>query len=420
MQHIIVGRYAEDYKKIGEKGVGYIGRHYVGSKSEAHLANPVYIDFIRPHLIGIFGKRGTGKSYTLGVMVEEMMELEEEVRRNIGVVLFDAMGIYWSMKHPNDKDKDILKMWQLEEKGYDIRVYIPYGLEKKYLEEETDYDDTFSFSTADIDAGEWGHVFNIDMDSDMGILLDKVIKRLKDEKERYSLEDIINNISLEEGGNEKEALINRFEIAKSWGIFSLTGKSVYDLVVPGSVSIIDLSQLPMERGWDVRSLIVGILSKKILNERIRSRRIEEEEEMEGEKKIRRLPITWIYIDEAHQFLPEEGETAATLPLLQIIKIGREPGVSLVLATQMPYKLHHEAISQCDLVISHRLTSKKDIVALSEIMQTYERYSLVDYFDAMPREKGSALIMDDNSERIYEVRIRPRRSWHAGGSAIALK
>ncbi|MCK5334119.1 MAG: ATP-binding protein, partial [Candidatus Aenigmarchaeota archaeon] len=130
-------------------------------------------------------------------------------------------------------------------------------------------------------------------------------------------------------------------------------------------------------------------------------------------------FTWMLIDEAHQFLPNEGVTVASGPLLQWVKIGREPGVSLVLATQMPYKLHNEAISQCDLVITHRLTSRNDIESLANIMQSYMRYGIPEYFDRLPREKGSALILDDNSERLYEIRMRPRMSWHAGGSPIAI-
>ena len=142
--------------------------------------------------------------------------------------------------------------------------------------------------------------------------------------------------------------------------------------------------------------------------------------MEGGKGESHMPITWMLIDEAHQFLPAVGETAASNPLLQWVKIGREPGVSLVLTTQMPNKLHQEAISQCDLVIAHRLTSKKDMQSLSEIMQTYLKYDIPEYFDVLPRLKGAAIVLDDNCERIYEIRTRPRKSWHAGGSPSAIK
>ena len=87
---------------------------------------------------------------------------------------------------------------------------------------------------------------------------------------------------------------------------------------------------------------------------------------------------------------------------------------------MPNKLHQKAISQCDLVISHRLTSSNDINALAGTMQTYQKYGIADYYDALSRVKGAAIVLDDNSERIIQLRMRPRMSWHAGGSPVAIK
>ncbi len=141
--------------------------------------------------------------------------------------------------------------------------------------------------------------------------------------------------------------------------------------------------------------------------------------MSGEHK-KTVPMVWIIIDEAHQFLPSTGETAASEPLHTLVKQGREPGISLLMITQRPNKLHEDALSQADLVISHRLTSKADVEALRGIMQTYMMEDLQDYLKALPRKKGAAIVLDDNSERIYAVQIRPRFTWHAGGSPSALK
>jgi hypothetical protein len=54
------------------------------------------------------------------------------------------------------------------------------------------------------------------------------------------------------------------------------------------------------------------------------------------------------------------------------------------------------------------------------MQTYLLEDIRKSITDLPRTKGSALILDDNSERLFNVQIRPRRSWHAGGSPTALK
>jgi hypothetical protein len=39
---------------------------------------------------------------------------------------------------------------------------------------------------------------------------------------------------------------------------------------------------------------------------------------------------------------------------------------------------------------------------------------------LPSEKGSAVILDDNSERLYPMRVRPRFTWHGGEAPTAIK
>ncbi len=164
---------------------------------------------------------------------------------------------------------------------------------------------------------------------------------------------------------------------------------------------------------------VGLLSRKIFTERLTARKIEEYGQVTGQAR-KTIPLVWIMIDEAHQFIPNTGSTAASGPLMTLIKEGREPGISILMITQQPNKLHQDALSQADLIISHRLTSRVDIEALRSIMQTYMLEDIQEYLNELPRTKGSAIILDDNLERIYEVQIRPRFSWHAGGSPIIIR
>ena len=70
-----------------------------------------------------------------------------------------------------------------------------------------------------------------------------------------------------------------------------------------------------------------------------------------------------------------------------------------------------------MVISHRLTSKNDLQSLQSVMQNYMMEDLAKSINSLPKWKGSAIILDDNSERIYQIQMRPRFSWHAGESAI---
>ena len=113
------------------------------------------------------------------------------------------------------------------------------------------------------------------------------------------------------------------------------------------------------------------------------------------------------------------KTPASNALIQLLREGRQPGLSLVLATQQPGQIHRDVMTQSDLVISHRVTSAPDLEALNQIMQSYLLDSIRQYMDDLPTLKGSAIILDDNSERIYPMRMRPRFTWHGGEAPTAV-
>ena len=417
MPKINVGRDDKDFEEYGLKGTGVVGKHLVGENEEAHTANPIYFDLARPHVMGIFGKRGTGKSYSMGTIAEELQTTD--ISENVSTIVVDSMGIYWSMKRPNERAAGLLEKWDLNPETYDAKVYIPEGKVDDFEDREMPYDDTFTLNPGDLTANEWIMAFRLDRNSEAGVLLERVISELRDHRNNnFSIDDILEVIDQFDFPNEVEnRLENRFMNAKEWGIFG--EESSFDKFTNrGELSVIDTSVFgEMGGGWSVRALVVGLMAKRILKRRMTARRIEEIDEMEGLSQ-NEMPITWMLIDEAHEFLPAEGKTAASHPLMRWVKIGREPGVSLVLATQQPAKLHPDALSQCDIILSHRLTSKEDIDALGEIMHTYMRHDIQHYIDSLPDAKGVGLLLDDNSERIYPVQMRPRKSWHAGGTPDA--
>ncbi len=94
--------------------------------------------------------------------------------------------------------------------------------------------------------------------------------------------------------------------------------------------------------------------------------VKELEEIYISKELgtREFPLIWIAIDEAHEALPNDSITPATEPLIQIIREGRQPGITLVLATQQPGKMHTDVITQSDIVISHRVTAERDLKSFS--------------------------------------------------------
>ena len=413
MPSIIIGRDQSDSEKFGEKGTLFIAKHIVGTGEDAHLTSPILVDALRPHSIIICGKRGTGKSYTLGTIVEEIKNLPWEIQKHLSVMIIDVQGIFWTMKYPNNtrKSRELLKQWGMEPKGIDIKVYVPEGQAEKFRKAGVKYDGTFSIKPSSLRPDQWLDLFGLEMTNPVGILLQTVTSKLQGT--HYTIDNLIYAISQAEGfDNEKIVLKNLLDASKQWGIFGERGFP--DILVPGKASVIDVSMTPES----MRTVLFAVLAEQILEERIEARRQEELGIIES-AEIKRKPMCWIVMDEAHNFVPAKGRVASSEILLRIAKEGRQPGVSTVFATQMPNKLHSDIIAQSDMIISHRLTARSDVEALKAIMQTYMLFGIEKYLNELPRLKGTAIILDDNSERIYKVRTRPRTSWHAGSSPVAL-
>ena len=55
-----------------------------------------------------------------------------------------------------------------------------------------------------------------------------------------------------------------------------------------------------------------------------------------------------------------------------------------------------------------------------INQTYLTSSILSNLNNLPKVKGAAIILDDNSERIYSIKVRPKMSWHGGDTPSAVK
>jgi len=422
VEKIIVGRDRNDMEAFGERGTAFIGKHIVGEGDDAHLTNPVFMDVIRPHTILVTGKKGSGKSYSGFVLAEEIVRQEPEIRNNLAVLFIDTMGIYWSSRSPNEKDRELLKEWGLKPEGIDIRLFVPGGFAKEYEDVGVRVDAPFTVSCSELTAQDWMLTFGFNPLDANGMAVEHIIKTIKSKMRDYSIEDIIYEIenSKKLEAQVKNALTTRFSAAQDWGVFEKRGTPVRDYFMRGKITVLDISHFPRSAGgWSVRSMVIGLLSRKIFQDRLQARKGEEFEVMGGGGK-ENIPMVWVCLDEAHQFIPTEGETAASEPLLTLVKEGREPGISLLLITQMPNKLNQDALSQSDIVLSHRLTSEADIKALRSIMQTYAAEDIQDYINKLPKQTGAAIIMDDNSERIFPIQVRPRFSWHAGGSPSAIR
>jgi len=425
---IIVGREDKDKKELGNNATIFLGKHYVQMGNVVSLSNKVLLDVSKPHVVLIAGKRGSGKSTSLGVISEEMANLPENILNNLSILIFDTLGIFWTSKYENTQDEELLKKWNLKPNKLNVTIFTPEGFYKDYKEKGIPVDIPFTITTSSLEVTDWCNIFEISQISEIGILIDKVISKLKKLEYEFSIEDIIENIKKEKDFKKDtlNATESRFNSAKSWGIFSDIGIKLEDLVKPGKVSIIDLScYTNLSGSWNVKGLVIGIIARRLLIERINKRKVEEVNSINSNQSFtetnqNEMPLVWLLIDEAAEYLPKKGKSTASDALIQILREGRQPGISLVLATQQPGEIHTDVLTQSDIIISHRITAKRDIEALNSMMQSYLYSDILKYINKLPNMKGAAIVLDDNSERIYPIQVRPRYSWHGGSSPSALK
>lgn len=424
--NIIIGRDEEEREKYGMQGVYLLGKQYVRMGQVTSLSNEVFMDVGKSHIVFLCGKRGSGKSYTLGNMAEGMMTLPPEVMSNLSIIILDTMGIYWTMKYENRKDRRLLEQWGMEPKGMNVQIYTPEGFYQTFKDKGIPTDHSFAIRPADLKASEWAEVMEIKLTDPLGVVIERVVNKLRKAKQSFSIQDIIIELRNDKKVDQqtRDAAENRFVNVMEWGLFNENGQNLSELAIGGQISVVDVSAYAtLSGGWNIKSLVVGLLCQHIFESRMVARRNEEFEEiqqtvhMTGETVYgkKELPLVWIMIDEAHEFLPREGTTLASGPLITILREGRQPGVSLVLASQQPGKIHTDVMTQADTVIVHRLTAKIDIDALGMLMQSYMREGLDTNINNLPRFKGAALVFDDSNERMYTMQVRPRITWHGGGS-----
>jgi hypothetical protein len=310
-----------------------------------------------------------------------------------------------------------------------VKVFAPFGYYQEYKDKGIEVDAEFAIKISELAPTDWVTLFELKFTDSIAVLIESVIGELRESRKSFGFDDIYNLIERAKNVSQeiKNSAMALFDAAKTWRVFDEEkGTEIKDLVSAGMTTIIDLSMYASLGSFNVRALIIGLVSKKIFNERMAARRDEEIQAVQHgvdymRYRVRReMPLVWIFIDEAHEFLPRDGRTPATDALVQLLREGRQPGISMVMATQQPGKIHTDAMTQSDVVISHRVTAKLDVEALNDITQSYLYESISAKLNGLPRLKGSAIILDDNSERIYPMRIRPRFTWHGGEAPTAIK
>ncbi len=432
---VVLGRSDSFHRKYRTGGLGMIGG--VAETSDDVLTSlmgmPVNLDLMSPHVMLVAGKRGSGKSYTLGIIAEELALAMERREIEVAAIMVDTVDVFRQMVDPNDDQIDLLMKWNFESRGFPVNVYIPrrtyVGLPDEVKKKARLY--PLSIGPKELTVSDWGYVLekggtlSTTMENLISEILDSIRKGYALDsgehvslKRDFSIKDMIRCIETSpsiEGlftPSTRMALIQRLKRADRMGIFHPGGTSAQDLAIAGQITVIDVAPLGSD-AEAVLAILTNMLCRQVLTYRMAWTD-------EGTSAREELPPTWLIIDEAHTLVPRSGDTPAKDAIIGYAKLGRRFGCSLVLCTQQPSAVSDDAISQADLIISHSLSHDNDIRALQQRAPAVlpDQFRDKVFISSLPR--GAAIVFDQTTEnkRGFIMQVRPRLSQHGGTDRLS--
>ena len=430
----------------------YPDRILMGRLAEAGGILSVFHEVTSEHVIAIFGKRGSGKSYTLGDMVEGLCTKNKEtpistISKRKAVLVFDTLGIYQWMDIPlkESSSSEVIKSQISLQKKWNLK---PEPLDTLLFEPKQSRTSTpltrrleFTLNTPDLSSSDWGYLLGLDIYADrMGQLLNDIYIKVTQEgwsdgkrhfqpTINYSLDDMINclkndtELSQVYHSETRRALLQQLVTFSRNPLFQKEGTKLEDLLRPGYASLFLMHKIPD----DLRLIIVSSLIKKIIENRIEASEVEKHKLIAPESKLdnypnidRFIPSCWGVSDEAQNILPSERRNPAAELLVKLVREGRNFGISFMLTTQQPSAIDQRILAQVDTMIIHRLTVQQDIEYVKrnlksalpdEIRYSGRNLSLEECLRLL--DVGQALVSNTELDRAFLMDARPRISVHGG-------
>lgn len=342
-------------------------------------------ELIQKHC-SILAKTGSGKSYTAGVLIEELLD------KNIPLLIIDPHGEYLTLKYENKSEEERKQMekYGITPKGYASKVVI-YTPSNFSINPAADK--LFRLDGVNLSVKELYDMFPL-TDAQLGILY-QCINEIKAGKEFYTVEDIIKAVS-ESKSSAKWRIVHFLERIRETGILSDSPTRIEELVQVNKASILDM------KGADpkLQQMIVYRICKEVF---------------EG-RKMGKIPPFMLVVEEAHNFCPERGfeKSVSSNILRTIASEGRKFGLGLLVISQRPARVDKNVISQCNTQIILRVTNPNDIRALSQGLE-FMSSEMEEEIKRIPQ--GVALLSSTSIEMPILVDIRVRRSEHGGRAAV---
>tara|TARA_Y100000310_G_scaffold345306_1_gene463584 strand:+ start:8472 stop:10313 length:1842 start_codon:yes stop_codon:yes gene_type:complete len=328
--------------------------------------------------VAVLAKSGAGKSYAVGVLLEEIIE------QGVPLLIIDPHGEYSTMKNPSEDKTEDLATWGIEAKGY-LHTIQEFG------------DPQINLSFKPIKLSEKMSSFELlkllplNLSNTQESILFSVVKDIPEYE--LNFDNILIGLSDIQNANIWP-VIDTIKHLRDLGIFSATPTPLQDLIKPGRATILNLKGMDPE--------VQKMITAKLLADLFQAR------------KRNQIPPFFCVVEEAHNFVPEKGfGKAQSSEVIRLISSeGRKFGLGLCVVSQRPALLQKTVLAQCSTQIVMKITNPND---LRSITASAEGVGSETQDEIQNLPIGSALVCGV-VDRPLVVRVRRRRSKH-GGEAV---
>lgn len=353
----------------------------------------------------ITGSTGSGKSYTVAVLVEQIASLPSS-----NAVIFDVHGEYSTLTHQNIKHYRVAGPTDI---AGDNILFLPYWLlsYEEMLSLVLDRSDNNAPNQAMLfnkyvvkgkqdllhEIGQDSLAMTITVDSPIPFSMEKLIATLQ----ALDIEEVAGARAGTTKHGDYFGKLTRFiqrldakvkdkrlnfmfssdqALLKHEYLNTLCETLLLPASNGGGVKVIDFSEVPS----DILPLIISLVARLIFTI----------QQWTDRDKIH--PIA-IFCDEAHLYLPQNvqksSDQASVDNFERIAKEGRKYGVGLVVVTQRPSEVSRTILSQSGNFIAMRLTNAEDQSIIKKLLPD----SLGNFAELLPvLDIGEALVVGDAS------------------------
>lgn len=361
---------------------------------------------------GLLGSTGTGKSWTVALMLERAAKLAHP-----NLIVLDMHGEYAPLTEEHDGEPPIARGFRIAGPGdlssqSDDVLFVPYWLLDRdemlsLVLDESDPDapnQSIRFSdhvhklkvSALLAEGYEETAATVTVDSPVPYRLENLVAWLRADDEEKIVKQPSGDVVPGPYAGRLTRFISRLEARIRDGRYGFmfnpppecreydwlvdTATKLLDSTNGPGIKVIDFSEVPAE----ALPVVVGVLARLLYDVQFWT------------DPAARTPLCFI-CDEAHLYMPSpEGRGATHREALrafeQIAKEGRKYGVALLIVSQRPADVSRTVLAQCNNFVVMRLTNDQDQQVVSQLVPE----SLVRLTDVLPfLDVGEAVVLGDS-------------------------